>query len=251
MKRGGRVRSQEIDIRIGSPADYGLLARHHYRAAAPATFVRVLAAVAARGDHREQVVGVLTVSMPAINGPWRAAAWPEVFAGAAGSAEAVRRLNADVRVISRVVVSPAWRGRGVGVALVRHYLAHPCTPLTEAVAAMGVFCPLFTAAGMRRVEYPPARRVMRLAARLRDLQIECWRLADADGLLRSMEVPRRAELEHHLRVFAGAHRDTRGRAGAPLETLIDLAARRLGDRPAAFVAGHVQTSNGGRCAADR
>lgn len=242
---------QGIVIRIGSLADYRSLARHHYRAAAPATCVRTLAAVAARGEHRGQVVGVLTVSMPAINGPWRAAAWPEVFAVAAGSAEAVRRLNAEVRVISRVVVSPAWRGRGVGVALVRHYLACPCTPLTEAVAVMGVFCPLFAAAGMRRVEYPPARRVSRLAARLRDLQIECWRLADADGLLRSLDRPRRAALEHHLRVFAGAHRDTRGRAGEPLESLIGLAARRLGDRPAAFVTGCMQTSNGGRCAADR
>lgn len=242
------VMSRDIEIQLGDTSDYEALARHHYRSAAPATCVRVLAAHQSRGRVRSEPIGVLTVSMPALNGPWRTIAWPEVFAGEPFGRSmrraSLQRLNRDVRVISRVIVAPPWRGRGIGARLVRAYLADPCTSRTEAVAAMGAFCPLFAVAGMRGIEYPPSRRVVRLIARMRELGIETWRLADPASLTASLDSSRRAELKHHLRVFAGAHRDTRGSTNATLEALIELAARRVNNRPVAFVADRTHIDSG-------
>lgn len=52
------------------------------------------------------------------------------------------------RRISRVVVHPSYRGTGIGVALVRKYLAD--YPDTDVVAAMALFNPIFGVAGMER-----------------------------------------------------------------------------------------------------
>lgn len=66
--------------------------------------------------------GVLLLSLPVLNARWRAVAWPVLFADI-GKREAARRANAHVRTISRVVVDPRFRGRGIGSALVRRVIA--------------------------------------------------------------------------------------------------------------------------------
>jgi len=227
-----------IAIQPGTIADYDALAHHHYRAGRPATVVYVLAA---RHLKRQQPVGVLVVSMPAIDGPWRAAAWPGRYSPSpidrTGEARAarLRAVNADIRVISRVVVDPRFRARGLARQLVRAYLDRPLTIRTEAVAAMGTICRFFQSAGMTAVPYPPARRVIRLRTRLLQLGIQPWRLVDGESLLRDCRAPRRRELHRALRIFANAHRDTRACADAPLDELIAIAARRVACEPCAFV----------------
>lgn len=213
-------------VREGAWDDYRVLSRFHYRAARPATVARVLVDAGARGEVR----GVLVVSMPARFGPWRARAWP-------GEAHGVRQVNARLRTISRVVVAPCWRGLGVARGLVEAYLSAPLTDRTEAIAAMGAICPLFTAAGMRRVDWGPARRVVRLRERLRRLGIEPWRLADVGAVeawARRCPGPG-AELERALRIFARAHAHTRPAAAGPLRGLILLGARHAACDPAVFV----------------
>ena len=56
-----------IAIIQGRAADYDALARFHYRAPRPAVCVRTLTAC---DQSTGEVVGVLTVSMPTLNGPW-------------------------------------------------------------------------------------------------------------------------------------------------------------------------------------
>lgn len=56
----------------------------------------------------------------------------------------------DGRRIARLVTHPSYRGIGVGVALVRHYLS--LFPDTDTVASMARFVPVFEKAGMRRVK---------------------------------------------------------------------------------------------------
>lgn len=214
-------------VRTGTFAEYAALAAAHYRRIHPATHALVLVAEV---DGRP--AGALVVSFPALCGPWRDIAWPGRF-------PRIADLNMGLRVISRVVVAPEHRGMGIACMLVRHYLQSPLTPCTEALSAMAICTPLFTRAGMRRIDYPPARRVGRLLTVLDDLGIEPWMLADLEGLLAGRWCQRRAlpELEGHLRCFARAHRDTRELALAPIGVVIKAVLARIGARPVAHVHG--------------
>lgn len=206
-------------IATGRIADYDALARFHYRAGRPATCEAVL--VARVGGER---AGVLVVSRPVLNAPWRAALWPGVGDAAEERAETARRINAEVRCISRVVVEPRFRGGGIATALVRAYLARPRTVRTEAVAAMGLFCGFFRAAGMREVALGRSRRDAALAGAMRSLGVARWRLVDPAFVL-GMARSRRDPLERALRRWANDSRGTRRLAGAGLEELIGAAAR--------------------------
>lgn len=228
-----------IVIRQGTRRDYAELSRFHYRAGAPATWARVVVAeerhpgsAASRHQGERPIAGVLVVSMPALNGPWRGVAWPGLCESG-DKREDARRLNAQVRTISRVVVEPRWRGLGVATRLVRAYLDDPLTQRTEAIAAMGACCPLFAAAGMREVAAPRSRRDARLLRALAGEGVEPWQLADA-ACLRRLESS--GALASELRIWADAARGTRGLARSGIPELLRAAARGLGQR-AVFVAG--------------
>ncbi|MFI4882777.1 MAG: GNAT family N-acetyltransferase [Phycisphaerales bacterium JB064] len=153
--------STSITIEQGSTRDLDQLARFHYAAGKPGPIARIL-----RAHDDGDTIGVLVASMPTLNGRWRAIAWPAEYDTPDQRLNATR-LNRDVRVISRVIVDPRYRGRGVAVRLVRAYLENPCTTRTEAVAAMAHACPFFERAGMRRIDLPPSKTDARL---LRALQ---------------------------------------------------------------------------------
>lgn len=150
--------SARVRIEPGGRAEYEALARWHYRAGAPRGVVKVLAARDARSS---ELAGVLTVSMPVINGGWRSLVWPGGY-DTGEKRRDIERLNREVRCISRVIVDPRWRGLGVAKRLVRAYLREPLTVRTEAVAAMGRVSPFFRAAGMREHVLPPCARDARL-----------------------------------------------------------------------------------------
>lgn len=193
-----------LDIRPGTPDDYEPLAHLHYRAGRPATIDRVLVAV----DHAYGITaGVLVTSRPTLNAWWRNAAWPGRFAGLT-KANAARRINDELRTISRVIIDPRWRGLGVAARLVRAYLDDPATPLTEALAAMGIASPFFERAGMRRIDGPGPARAARLRrllgtadaspthaaralARLSDDKLRAWARASAS----TRRITARAQIE--------------------------------------------------------
>lgn len=159
----------------GTRADYLALARFHYRAGPPVKSSRYF--TLRTDDQSRSLVGVLVVSPPVLNGTWRRAAWPHWPAlHTTDRREAARALNANLRVISRVIIDPRYRGLGLASQLVREYLANPLTPRTEALAAMGTLHPFFDHAGMRRVPIPTSRRDARLAHVLASLNLEPWML---------------------------------------------------------------------------
>ncbi len=166
-----------IEFGWTTPEAFDALARFHYRAGRPATVAcrpgGGFGVVAAR--EAGEAVGVLITSMPTLNGSWRSLPWPGAYEGM-GKAKAAEHLNAEVRCLSRVVVDPRWRGRGVAAELVRWYLARALTPRTEAVAAMGRYCPFFERAGMTTYPIPVRSRDARLmdavhAAALRPIDL--------------------------------------------------------------------------------
>lgn len=217
-----------IIITRGGREHLDALAHLHTRAGRPGVVVRILIA---RERGSRELAGVLCVSMPVLNGPWRAHAWPDM---PVLRRDAAAWLNANVRTISRVIVAGPFRGLGVARRLVAAYLENPLTPRTEALAAMGAFCPFFEQAGMTPTPCPPAARDRRLAAVLRLAGIEPWRLVDASvaaRLLRNDPCLRAAVLRWAN--DAGSTRRLLVR-GEPLEELAGIAASHVTARPVAY-----------------
>lgn len=205
-------------FRIGAGCidDYARLERFHYAAGRPAVPRRVLCA--RRGG---EVVGVLVISQPTLNGSWRGSAWPGRFTGLSRT-ENARRVNAELRTIARVVIDPRCRGLGLATRLVRAYLADADTPCTEAVAAMGGLCPFFARAGMAEHAVEPGATDRTLRAKLERFGIDPVRLLDP---IERAELLADARVGRALLVWARA----RGRSVTTrdAETAAKLAACRL------------------------
>ncbi|MCA9289408.1 MAG: hypothetical protein KDA05_12520, partial [Phycisphaerales bacterium] len=189
--------------------DYLALAHYHYRPAHPAVLAGP-GAIRRAVDPEGRLLGVIVVAMPTMNAPWRDAIWPGRYRTDDKKADAAR-LARELRCIARVIIDPRHRGLGVAAALVRHYLATPLTPATEAVAAMGLASPFFAAAGMTPYRLPPTRRDARLADALAQVGIRAESLLDADFVAAMPPL-----LERELRHWAGASRATRSLANDPL-----------------------------------
>lgn len=211
-----------IEFTPGAWPDFDGLARLHYRAKPPATIDRVLRAA---DTTTGETVGVLVTSRPTLNASWRDIAWPGRFSTGTKS-ERARRLNGELRTISRVIVDPRYRGRGIARQLVTMYLASPATACTEALAAMGTICPFFERAGMRRLETPIAPRDQKLLAIL-----GARRLSALDLVARPETI---CELERPLRVWARASASTRAIAGEETRVIAREAAARLIAPPAVY-----------------
>jgi predicted GNAT family acetyltransferase len=186
------VNTGDITIESGTRDDYARLSAWHYLAGPPATADRILRAVT-----HGMLAGVLVVSRPTLNGWWRHHVWPARYARR-DKAAAARAVNRDLRTLSRVIVDPRLRACGIATALVRHYLAEPITRRTEAIAAMGAFCPFFARAGMREITAPPDQRGQALALWLADHGIGPLDLIDTG---RAMRILRESGVESRLRAW--------------------------------------------------
>ena len=202
--------------------------------ASNATHVQILRI---RDPIDQQPVGVLVISMPTLDGTWRQLAWPDRYRSR-DRAAAARRINRELRTISRVIVDPRYRGIGLARSLVETYLAHPLPPATEAIAAMGAVSPFVKAAGMTEYRLP----VKPANARLHDALHACHltpaslsRPACAQTLLDSPLLAR--ELLHWSR----SRKDTRKLDN--IEHIIPLAARAMLGEPRAYAHTHVPSQD--------
>lgn len=170
--------------------------------------------------------------MPTLNGAWRAPAWPGWLDGLDRRAAAAA-LNRGLRTISRVIVDPRLRGAGVARALVEHYLRSPLTERTEAVAAMGKWCPFFERAGMRAVPVPIGAHGRRLDAILARAGVAPLLGVERGAAARIART--RPELVAGLRRWSRASRGTRPWSELPAVELVMRASARAAARPLAFV----------------
>jgi GNAT superfamily N-acetyltransferase len=234
--RIGRKPDAMFEIRPGTISDYHALSRFHYRAARPATIARILVIDVSLSD----TVGVLTVSMPTLNGRWRDLAWPDRFRSRDRAADTAR-INRELRTISRVIIDPRYRGLGLAAALVRAYLARPLTPATEAVAAMGAISPFFERAGMMPYTLAPHAREQRLAHALQATEIAAihlLRMSSPSEWCHWSQPPWAvASVLRALQTWANASRTTRHLLAAPPHQLARAAAMALLARPIAYAHG--------------
>lgn len=182
---------EELDLLPGDLSDYNALKEYHYRADRPATATRILAlrhtvrTAADRFVHRSarpRTVAVLVESMPPLACRMRNWALHDRYGSWLEPSQRAKLLNSEVRVISRVIVHPTWRGMGLAVRLVRAALAEPTTMYTEAFAAMGRVNPFFERAGMTAYHRPPHAFDARLIDAMCSLGLSPNDLADLDRL---------------------------------------------------------------------
>ncbi|MBU6411876.1 MAG: hypothetical protein KGS45_00235 [Planctomycetes bacterium] len=194
-----------ITIIRGCPSDLSTLSQHHYRITPPVAVERILSAI---DTHTGDVVGVLAASRPPLNDSWRAIAWPHLLPTHLAPRERAKVINANIRIISRVIVCPARRSLSIAKDLVSCYLADPLTPCTEALAAMGDLVPFFQRAGMRAIPLSTPRRDLTLLRALASSGITPLDLAGLDHLVH-LSHPIPDALAVPLRRWASAHRSTR------------------------------------------
>ncbi|MFB3891108.1 MAG: ATP-binding cassette domain-containing protein [Phycisphaerae bacterium] len=165
-------------VEEGRISDYGCLSRFHYIAGPPAAHKRVYVIrppiLLSSGppfspsSHlpvlpsllTPRIAAVLVVSPPLMCVRGRNIATAGRYVRPDGRPD-MPLLNAEMELISRVIVHPAYRGLGMAVALVRHALATARTPWMEALATMGRVNPFFERAGMTAWHAPPHGRPMK------------------------------------------------------------------------------------------
>jgi len=167
--------ADRVIITRGDWTAWRRLAHWHYRShrTPPPTqiwvaHIRHADAVTRWHGHRDRVhlAGVLVVSHPHPLSRARNIATRNRY-GNLRPKEHHPAIDADFRVISRVVVDPTYRGLGLSVRLVRTALDHHETPYIESYATMGRVMPMMERAGMTRYDIAAPNHDARLTAALR------------------------------------------------------------------------------------
>ncbi len=227
----------EIHIRKGIFADYKVLADHHYRSGKPAAVTAVYVAThadmrATQRDQTQSIIGIIVVCLPRLSCTLRDVAIGGRYSGIR-PADRATMVNREVRIISRVVVDPRYRGLGVAVKLVKHALTNAQTVYTEAIAEMGRVNPFFERAGMRRYERPHRPEQLRMLSVLEELDIPVFTLGSSSRLSEMLSrLPRESQTwfaNEIQRWAANSFRMCkRDRYSLTYEKCVDLARHHLG-----------------------
>lgn len=162
---------EPIHYEPGTVADYHALKPHHYISSNPVSIAQVNRATRTCPiTQTKHLAAVLVVAYPTLNASWRNRAWPNRYITPDKSNNA-KRINSELRRLSRIITHPNARGLGIASTLVRNYLNNPLTPATEALAAMGSINPFFKAAGMTEYKVPQPPTDLRLLDALHHLKL--------------------------------------------------------------------------------
>ena len=239
-----------LRIERAERADWLALAPLHYRShAAGAVTDLFRMTYLAPGDSpgaeyaslQSRLIGVIVYSRSplslgardrATGGRYRTAGFGRVATG--------RLINRELRIISRVVIAPNWRGLGLAGRLAAETMPQVGTPYVEALAAMGEMHPMFVRAGMTAYPQPPAPAGERLRAAL-----EAAGLARADRrsaaalarTLESLDPAARALAETEIARWARSYLAAKNhRTNRPdRRRMLDLVARHLDAAPVYYL----------------
>ncbi len=240
MTRRPCTLTEEVRIERGTRAAWRALAPLHYRGHGAGAITDVFAMRHGAGG-RPTRVGVLVYSRSPLSLAARNRATGGRYRlGRLGRVALADLVNRELRIVSRVVVAPNWRGLGLAARLVRETLPAVGTPYVEALAAMGRVHPFFERAGM--TAYPPSAPPQ--AERLRsaldaaglDLSVAHRPAAMAEALETLSPAMRRfvdRELARWARSYLGAKNHQTQRP--PHARLLDLVARHLGAAPVYYL----------------
>ena len=188
-----------------------------------------------------RLVGVIVVSRPALSlGARDRATGGRYRTAGMGRMATANLVNRELRVISRVVIAPNWRGLGLAGRLVAETLPQVGTPYVEALAAMGRMHPFFERGGMTAYPQPPSRQGERLRACLEAVGISRCDRRSAEALGRALDALAagparlaRREICRWARSYLGAknHRTNR----PDRRRMLELVARHLDSTPVYYL----------------
>jgi hypothetical protein len=213
----------------------------HVPAEAPAASADAAVPRAASAARRRRLIGVIVYSRSPLSLAARNRATGGRYRAAGmGRAAAGHLINRELRIISRVVLTPNWRGLGLASRLVAETLPQVGTPYVEALAAMGRMHPMFERAGMTAYRRPPAPQAERLRAALEAAGIGRADRRSGESLGRAIDAlagPARrlaeAELARWARSYLGAKNHRTAACGR--RRMCDLAARHLDSAPVYYL----------------
>jgi len=135
--------AHDLWLSEGTRSDWPYFARWHYRSHALAFVKRIVLLW-----HGREPIGICVFGAPAASLTLRSQ-----FFGLKNprSSAALTALNAQLWVLSRVVLQPTYRGAGIAAAFVRRACEACPVPWIETLTAMGRANPFFERAGFRRV----------------------------------------------------------------------------------------------------
>ena len=160
--------------------------------------------------------------------------------GRMGRVSIAALVNRELRIISRVVIAPNWRGLGLASRLVAETLGLVGTPYVEALAAMGQMHPFFERAGMTAYPGVPSREGERLraffdAAGIGEATLHSPALLGRaiENLQPAMQQMAEAETARWARSYLGAKNHKTNRPDR--RRLLELVARHLGTAPTYYL----------------
>jgi len=229
-----------IRIQRGAREDWDRLAPLHYRSHHAGAVTDIFRVVHRAAGQRETLVGVIVYS----RSPLSLAARNRATGGryrVGRNLAAGRLVNEELRIVSRVVIAPNWRGLGLASRLVAETLPRVGTPYVEALAAMGRVHPFFEQAGM--TAYPGApgpagSERLRSALEAVGLGRCARRSAEAlDAALKSLAPAARRLAEREIERWARSYLAAKNHRSRRPERrrMLDLVARHLDSAPVYYL----------------
>lgn len=139
---------KDMVVELGDKIDWDLLSKWHYKSHKTGARTHIFRMV---NKRTRELVGVIVYGMPPLALAGRNAHTP--IYGGKSSREKCQKLNREVRIISRVVVTPKYRSLGLSAKLIKDSLPQTGMRFCELLSVMGNYNKFCEKAGMTKVEY--------------------------------------------------------------------------------------------------
>ena len=204
---------KKLEIVPGDLGDHRQLAAYHYRDGRLAAVKRVfsLRANGSPGTAETRPAGVIVYAMPNPRVELRNVATGDIFSGLDRQTE-LSLINHNVRLISRVIIEPRFRGIGLASRLVRETMPMMEVPIVEALGVMPLVNPFLERAGMKAFEPRVAAHHVELTEAFGAVGIEEQDLIDPEAVqatLDALDGPAEDFVEVRIQRFLKSHGNRR------------------------------------------
>lgn len=239
--------NERVVVERGTPADYHRLAHLHYAAGHPATYHSVWVA---RDTADDCIAGVCVYSYPDLHSSARNTATSNEYV-IHGSRKTAQRLNREVVRMSRLIIAPQYRGIGLAHRILAESIADLDRRYIETTTAIGPFTTLFERLGFHSVPQTSGPSEAALFEWAETTQLDPLATLDHSRLARHIDglsVRKAREawriIWHYYHQYV-VHRRTKkrhprripDRSDPRWKEAIDVACRRLTDRPQYYILG--------------